>query len=460
LDARRLHDHYWASRGTFVARLGDPLPIPEAAELYLLTDRNTLLNFRFCGLLGTLDWVNPEVLFLRVSHLRSVGYMETIETDGDGSFRRLQRQYSEQRPAVTRVALTSSRQVAEAWRRCGTTGGAWRELRRRLGETAREYRRVEGHVFDDRSDEAAGRFVSHLIECWPDPNQTLPFVRRRAPGVWAGDDLRIDERTRMIGPLWIGAGRQLIQGASVAGPAVLWDDPARRPMPQEIPWGQVSPARLHLPVPASPRACRRAPLATPARVFGKRAFDIICSILALILTAPLYPLVMLAIWLEDGRPFFFVHRRETLGGRQFPCIKFRSMRKDAEAVKVALQANNRADGPQFYLPGDPRLSRVGRFIRPLNIDELPQFINVLLGQMSVVGPRPSPTAENQYCPSWRDARLSVRAGITGLWQVERTRQTGLDFQEWIRYDVQYVQNASWRMDLAILWKTIRIVMKH
>ena len=177
------------------------------------------------------------------------------------------------------------------------------------------------------------------------------------------------------------------------------------------------------------------------------------------LTLPLYPLVMLAIWLEDGRPFFFGHPRETRGGREFRCIKFRSMRKDAEQIKAQLRAANQADGPQFYMKQDPRLTRVGRFIRRTNIDELPQFLNVLRGDMSVVGPRPSPRSENQYSPAWREARLSVRAGVTGLWQVRRTRKPGMDFQEWIRYDLEYVQRQSWALDMSIIFRTLRMFLR-
>jgi lipopolysaccharide/colanic/teichoic acid biosynthesis glycosyltransferase len=167
---------------------------------------------------------------------------------------------------------------------------------------------------------------------------------------------------------------------------------------------------------------------------------------------------MLLIYLEDGGPFFFGHMRETVGGRQFPCWKFRSMRKDAEEIKKRLMAENKADGPQFFIEDDPRMTRVGKIIRKLNIDELPQFFNVLLGHMSIVGPRPSPFKENQYCPAWREARLSVKPGVTGLWQVKRSRLQGLDFQEWIRYDVQYVQQRSWRMDLWIIIQTVKVTL--
>jgi lipopolysaccharide/colanic/teichoic acid biosynthesis glycosyltransferase len=192
----------------------------------------------------------------------------------------------------------------------------------------------------------------------------------------------------------------------------------------------------------------------------KRAFDIVFSLLGLLLTLPAYPIIMLAIWLEDGRPFFFVHRRETIGGRDFPCIKFRSMRKDAELSKAELNRRNQADGPQFYVPGDPRITRVGQTIRSCNIDEMPQFINVLLGHMSIIGPRPSPYSENQFCPPWREARLSVRPGITGLWQVMRTREPGLDFQEWIRYDLDYVEHGCWLMEFRIILKTFYVVFSE
>jgi len=100
------------------------------------------------------------------------------------------------------------------------------------------------------------------------------------------------------------------------------------------------------------------------------------------------------------------------------------MRKDAEELKAKLKAQNQADGPQFFIDNDPRLTSVGKVLRKYNLDELPQFINVLRGHMSVVGPRPSPRHENQYCPPWREARLSVRPGITGLWQIHRTRVRG------------------------------------
>jgi lipopolysaccharide/colanic/teichoic acid biosynthesis glycosyltransferase len=135
------------------------------------------------------------------------------------------------------------------------------------------------------------------------------------------------------------------------------------------------------------------------------------------------------------------------------------MRKNAELMKDELARMNQADGPQFFIENDPRVLKVGKVLRKLQLDELPQFINVLLGHMSVVGPRPSPDKENQYCPAWREARLSVRPGVTGLWQVRRTRAPETDFQEWIRYDLEYVQRQSFRLDMWIIWTTVRQILK-
>jgi len=200
--------------------------------------------------------------------------------------------------------------------------------------------------------------------------------------------------------------------------------------------------------------------ATRRRLVARRLFDIAFSLVALTLIAPLFPLIMLAIWLDDGRPFFFLHTRQTLGGRNFVCFKFRTMCKNAEQLKGQLAGENVCDGPQFHVEDDPRLLRVGRVLRRFHLDELPQFVNVLFGHMSVIGPRPSPDDENQFCPAWRDARLSVRPGVTGLWQVSRTRAPQADFQEWIRHDLDYVEHQSWRLDVVIMYKTTRDIISR
>ena len=189
--------------------------------------------------------------------------------------------------------------------------------------------------------------------------------------------------------------------------------------------------------------------------FFKRVADIIASLMVLVLFAPVFPIIALAIKLNLPGPVFFRHKRQMRHGKEFLCLKFRTMIIGADTIQEQLRFKNQVDGPQFKVENDPRVTVVGRFLRDTFIDEIPQFINILLGQMSVVGPRPSPESENSICPSWRDARLSVRPGITGLWQVCRTRRPGRDFQEWIYYDTKYVRNLSVHLDLWICWRTAK-----
>jgi lipopolysaccharide/colanic/teichoic acid biosynthesis glycosyltransferase/carbonic anhydrase/acetyltransferase-like protein (isoleucine patch superfamily) len=193
---------------------------------------------------------------------------------------------------------------------------------------------------------------------------------------------------------------------------------------------------------------------------AKRVIDIAGSLFALVVTMPLWPFVALGIKLNSpGGPIFYGAVRQGRGGKNFRCWKFRTMKPDAEKDQSKLRSKNEVDGPQFKMKHDPRIFRVGRILRKMNLDEIPQFWNVLIGQMSIVGPRPSPEKENQMCPAWREARLSVRPGITGLWQVSRKRdRDDTDFQEWIYYDVQYIKKQSVWLDLKIMFKTLVVAM--
>ncbi len=204
---------------------------------------------------------------------------------------------------------------------------------------------------------------------------------------------------------------------------------------------------------------RRWPVFSYARCL-KRITDIIAATIVLLLFAPLMPFVALAIKLTSPGPVFYRDRRQGLHGKEFDCLKFRTMITGAHAIQEKLRIVSQVDGPQFKMDDDPRISTVGRFLRETYIDEIPQFFNVLFGQMSVVGPRPSPVAENTLCPIWRDARLSVRPGITGLWQLYRTRQPMRDFQEWIYYDIEYVRNLSLWTDLRVCWQTTKKLLDN
>jgi len=196
----------------------------------------------------------------------------------------------------------------------------------------------------------------------------------------------------------------------------------------------------------------------PLYEFFKRLFDVLFSLGAILVTLPITLTVAVLIRAYDRGPIFFVHQREGRHGRPFGCMKFRTMIHNAHSLQHQLRRSNsnHVDGPQFKIPDDPRITPLGNFLRKTNIDELPQFLNVLLGHMSVVGPRPSPFEENQLCPAWREARLSVLPGITGLWQISRSRQRGpSDFQEWILYDTQYVERRGFWLDVKIILLTIK-----
>jgi lipopolysaccharide/colanic/teichoic acid biosynthesis glycosyltransferase len=175
---------------------------------------------------------------------------------------------------------------------------------------------------------------------------------------------------------------------------------------------------------------------------------------ALVLLSPLMLLLALVVKLDSRGPAFYGHKREGKDGRLFRCWKFRTMYVGADARERELRARSQVDGPQFKLQGDPRITRVGRWLRASNLDELPQLFNVLRREMSLVGPRPSPFQENQMCVPWREGRLSVRPGITGLWQVCRHERSEGDFHQWIQYDLLYVRHTSFAVDLKILAATV------
>jgi lipopolysaccharide/colanic/teichoic acid biosynthesis glycosyltransferase len=169
-----------------------------------------------------------------------------------------------------------------------------------------------------------------------------------------------------------------------------------------------------------------------------------------------FPLVALAIKLESKGPVFFTQERVGQNQRRFRIIKFRSMVVDAEELRETLVDQNEADGPVFKIRKDPRITWVGRWLRKLSIDELPQFINVFLGQMSVVGPRPPiPSEVDKY--SWdQRRRLSVRPGVTGLQQV--SGRSDVTFDQWVELDLAYIDNWSLSEDLRILFRTVRVVV--
>ena len=466
LTATQLHDRFWAASGVHVVRQRYPQQVLEDGPLYLLTDPDVLVLFDPAELVRIENRLQCDVVLLRVQQRDLAEYRELVVTDDEDRFLRFERHYERPRSRVVKVGVTRDVKLAQAWQANRQRfKSVWRFLRNTAYRSRFETVWLPGRAFNDQCVLERERLVKDLIQTCHDPKPFIPAARRLGETVWASPEAQVDDQTLFIGRVWIGAGNDIRRVPSVLGPAVLWDQPtgstAAVDLSSDAPAATApsnGKANRPLHVLSSPAEC--AP-SRPQQVswyeLTKRWFDIAFSLIALAITLPLYPLVMFAIWREDGGPFFFVHRRETRGGREFGCLKFRTMRKGADAMRRELASANSADGPQFYVPGDPRVTKVGRFLRRYYIDEWPQFINVLRGEMSVIGPRPSPFTENQYCPAWREARLSVRGGITGLWQVSRTRSRGLDFLEWIQFDLEYVRNRSWRMDLYIACRTVQMI---
>lgn len=194
-------------------------------------------------------------------------------------------------------------------------------------------------------------------------------------------------------------------------------------------------------------------------ILVKRVFDFVVSLLLLVVFSPLLLLTALVIKLTSAGPVLFIQERVGLNKRRFRMYKFRTMVTDAEQRQAELEALNEASGPVFKLNNDPRITRVGRFLRKTSLDELPQLANVLKGDMSLVGPRPLPERDyNGFNTDWHRRRFSVRPGITCLWQVEG--RSSIPFETWMQMDMKYIDHWSFGLDLKILAKTLIAIYKE
>lgn len=199
----------------------------------------------------------------------------------------------------------------------------------------------------------------------------------------------------------------------------------------------------------------RSGLFRPSYAFSKRLFDLVICLLALPFVAPVIGLIGLAIWLEDrGSPFFY-QTRTGYGDKSFRMLKFRTMVANAEEMKKQLMHLNELQWPDFKIKNDPRITKVGKFLRRSSLDELPQIFNILKGDMSVVGPRPTSFSSQRY-QSWQIERLEVKPGLTGLWQV--SGRSDVEFDERVLLDIEYIEKQSFWLDLQILFRTFESVV--
>jgi lipopolysaccharide/colanic/teichoic acid biosynthesis glycosyltransferase len=469
------------------AALSGHLATYEPSDWLLLVDARCLPADGPCAetLFERLEMRPRWVRHLLALESNAAGTRECVELDGEGRVRRIQRYYddvtwtfaagvcSSVLPAsfalMLDVPFSSLPQLRSA---LAVHGVPSRDLRLpgpayNLDEE-RDLLRLAEHVVLDLATRADG--IGHRPSS-PGPVHTGAEARVDPTAQFVGpvvvqDGAVIEAGATVLGPALIGAGARVGRDATVAqcllGPAAVLaarsvvrhrlvlvpgSDPAPAwpPVPSSDEWPLLLPREPAL------REERPAPLLYP-RV--KPVMDAVLALLAIVLLSPLLALIAVAIKLSSRGPVLYSDEREGLEGRIFRCHKFRTMRVGADALQRELMARNEVDGPQFKLEGDPRVTRLGRFLRLVSLDELPQLFNVVLGQMSLVGPRPSPFRENQMCIPWRDARLSVRPGITGLWQVCRHERKEGDFHQWIHYDLLYVRNLSFRVDLKIALATI------
>ncbi len=444
LDAIEIHDAYWASVGVSCVRLGSGVGPDSGADVFLLLDADQLVVFDLRQISETLLWNGADLTRVQLIEQSKNGYQERILFGNDGRVAKIERSYQAERSMSGQVTVAQRRSDAEIWASSDSRQHAIAAMRgqRQLRIDAIDChgRRFHAGVAGDPE-----RVIRAIARIWAHPDRVIVGIRRLANGVFGLEGDALDEHDRCVGPLWLGA-RVESRRIEEIGPSVVWDS-----TPME------SRRVRRISEIFSPEFARSS-----REVHGqgdwydpvKRAIDFTLSLVALVVLSPVIIAIAIAVFIDDGAPIFFGHRRQAKGGRIFRCWKFRTMRRNAEALVAELRKQNLCDGPQVFIRDDPRVTRVGRILRKFQLDEFPQFFNVLIGDMSIVGPRPSPDNENQFCPAWREKRLSVRPGITGLWQVMRTRAPGKDFQEWIQYDIEYVERKSPLLDLRIFVQTI------
>ena len=405
---------------------------------------------------------------------------ELVQADDDGRVRRIQRYFEPVTWPFPSGVLASLVPVACAQMVMPLTLTSLEELRLQLSANGMPNQDVpfHGDCFD-LNDEAGVLALSERRVSALSTLRELGRVRGQSSSLLA-PSATVHATARLVGPVVVRDGADVGAGALIVGPTTIGDGarvgagavvaqclvlsgavvaPAST-VRHRIVSGDSSHAsalggqRRHTApnLVAAPEPVRR--LAIPPYVAVKALFEPLLALVALILLAPAMAVIALLVKFTSTGPIFYGDSREGKDARAFKCWKFRSMLTNADEMQRALAAQQQMDGPQFKMDRDPRVTKIGAILRKLNVDEFPQLWNVACGDMSFVGPRPSPFRENQICIPWRNGRLSVRPGITGLWQVCRRDRDRGDFHQWIHYDLLYVRNVSFRLDVMIFLATI------
>jgi lipopolysaccharide/colanic/teichoic acid biosynthesis glycosyltransferase len=430
----------------------------------------------------------PRVVHSLVAFEAFEGSKEHVSFDSDGQIRGIQRYYDQNTWAV--IAGIGAMIVPVA---CGVLGNglfprsfaALRQILAGRGVPSRDVP-IQGGALDLSSEHgmlaANERLAVQLTADKKGSPTGKPALIGGGHAIHAASrivgpvvihaEVIIEAGATILGPAVIGAGARIASGAIVAhaticaGSVVPGGEIVRDQVWHGVRTGDAAPtdrlspsyderlARLSMVPPEGAHAPHAHGVARRCQLVVKRGIDAAAAAVGLALLSPVLVVIAASVRLESKGPIFFGDKREGFGGRVFKCWKFRTMFTGAHLAQMDLKALDQTDGPHFKCDRDPRVTRVGRVLRALNLDELPQLFNVLVGQMSLVGPRPSPFRENQVCVPWREARLSVRPGITGFWQVCRHDRAAGDFHQWIEYDLLYVQHLSLWLDLKILTATL------
>lgn len=462
----------------FLARIGSYEP----SDWLLFVDPRFFPSEGFdpAPLFGSLGDMPPMVRNLVALESNTGGTRERVELDANGRVRRVQRYYDSVTSALTAGMAASLVPVASLGNSLSPTFNSLVDLRRELalsGAPARDVP-IRSAVLDLAEERMLLRLNELAARKWAQgrtegdsPTPKIPSTSEIAASarlvghVVVQEGVVVEAEATIVGPAVIGAGSRIGRGAIVVQSVVAAGSivPAGAIVRQRLfgkGTGAVEGSRIGPADTAGDAMTNAIPALEeekrPRRIYPtiKAVGESIIASVALVVLSPLFALIAAIIKLESSGPILYGDPREAKDGKHFRCFKFRTMFVGADAVQRELMGVNQLDGPQFKMDHDPRVTRIGRWLRAVSLDELPQLINVARGQMSLVGPRPSPFRENQTCVPWREARLSVRPGITGLWQVCRHERQSGDFHQWIYYDMLYVLHQSFWVDVKILFATV------
>lgn len=448
LSASELHDAWWRSKGVQCVYRNRDIADASGAELFMLLEPGQLIAFELSSLADAMIW--NRALVTRVSVIESMKeeYSERLLRDLDNAVIGVRRLYEQRERQRSYVFVTPSEAVAQAWIKSTSIRAGRGLIHQACAQRRMAVEVIDGHSYRAGVGSEEKRFLDWLVAFWERPDVAIEGISRLDNGVFGLTGSTIDQDDMLVPPVWIG-----VEGSRE--PKFLVGPTFQKDSEVAVAADKAKVRKIRDISPGSRRKGGQFVARRSTYRFVKRLIDILVSITLLVLLLPFVLVLCVLLIIDDGFPLFFAHERQQRGGRDFGCLKFRTMRRNAEAMVAELASEDLADGPQVNIKEDPRVTRLGKYMRKYQLDEIPQLWNVLVGEMSLVGPRPSPDRENQFCPAWREIRLSVRPGITGLWQVERTRTPGEDFQEWIKYDVKYVRNASIWLDAKICLKTVQ-----